>query len=71
MISLILSPLVFIHYMRLNSYIGLVIIGILFLLLYVLLSLVYNKKDIILINRFISLDRLSIVNFLFVRLGIK
>jgi hypothetical protein len=40
-------------------------------LLYVLLSLVYNKKDIILINRFISLDRLSIVNFLFVRLGIK
>lgn len=70
-ISLILSPLVFIHYMRLNSYIGLVIIGILFLLLYVLLSLVYNKKDIILINRFISLDRLSIVNFLFVRLGIK
>lgn len=57
--------------MRLNSYIGLVIIGILFLLLYVLLSLVYNKKDIILINRFISLDRLSIVNFLFVRLGIK
>ena len=70
-ISLILSPLVFIHYMRLNSYIGLVIISILFLLLYVLLSLVYNKKDIILINRFISLDRLSIVNFLFVRLGIK
>lgn len=65
--SLILSPLFAVQYIISNMYIGLPIIIIIFTSFYLLLSLIYNKKDIKILNKYLKLERFTISRYILMK----
>ena len=53
----LLSPLLIFQFWISNPYVGAFVIGSIFLCLYVSLNLIYNKRDVVLLNSYLRLDR--------------